>query len=98
MAFRDDVLTLAGVEDSPAVQLEIDAALDWANEKCKTEYTESDAPAGFKKAIAVLVQSSEQSPNVTSESVAGELSVSYSEDSTATAKQYLRPYMKARFL
>ncbi|NGP45973.1 hypothetical protein G4V62_13825 [Bacillaceae bacterium SIJ1] len=95
--FYQDILTLAGVEDSPVYRLEVDAALEYANQYCKTNYTKEDAPAGFKKGIAVLVASAEQMPNVASESVAGELSVSYDTNTTATASHYLKPYVRVVF-
>ena len=94
----EDIFTLAGVEDTPANRLEADAALDYANHYCKTSFTIEDAPTGFKKAIAVLLQSAEQTPNVQSESVAGEMSVTYSNEANATAKSYLKPFRRAVFL
>lgn len=96
--FYEQILKMAGLEDTPDNRLEVDAALDYANHYCKTSFTLEDAPAGFKKAIAVLLQSAEQTPNVQSESVAGEMSVTYSNEANATAKSYLKPYRRAVFL
>lgn len=97
MDFYEQILQMAGVEDTPANRLEIDAALDYANHYCNTNFTKGDAPNGFKKAIAVLVKSAEQTPNVKSESVAGELSVTYNDEITSAAQSYLKPYRRAVF-
>ena len=97
MSFKEDVLTLAGLEDNVTNNLEVDVAFEWANAYTKQEYLQEDAPTGYTKAVVALVLSASQSPNVTSESVGGELSVSYSDDATKAAKDYLKPYVRAVF-
>lgn len=91
------ILELAELEDTDMNRLEIDAALDYANTYCKTSYPLTELPAGFKKAITILLRSMDQPLNINSESIGGEMSVKYREDLTSTAKEYLDAYRRIVF-
>lgn len=96
--FYQTVLQLAGLEDTPGNRLEVDVAFDYANQYCRAKYTMEDAPMGFRKGVAVLVQSKDQPINVQRESVAGEMDVTYDTNITAAAARYLDPYRRVVFL
>lgn len=95
--FYQTVLQLAGLEDNEKNRLEVDSAFEWANNYCKRNFSKEDAPLGFLKGVAVLAASGDQTPNVVSENVAGELSVTYSDEANTTAKSYLKPYRRVVF-
>lgn len=95
--FYQTVLKLAGLEDNEKNRLEVDSAFEWANNYCKRKFSYEDAPLGFLKGVAVLAASGDQTPNVVSESVAGELSVTYNSEATKAAVSYLNAYRRVVF-
>lgn len=97
MDFYQRVLTLADMEDTPENRLKVDAAFEWANMYCRRNFTYDDAPFGFLQGVAVLAKSAKNPPNVTSETIVGGMSVTYSDDATSAAKSHLKPYRKVVF-
>ncbi|MBM7634073.1 hypothetical protein [Geomicrobium sediminis] len=91
-----DVLTLAEMEDNTKHRLEVDSAFEYVEAKCRRSFAEH-VPSAVKKAMSLLVISNDQTPNVRSESVGGELSITYSESVTDAADAYLKPFIRARF-
>ena len=91
-----DVLALVEKENTAKNRMEVDAALEYVEARCRRSFTEH-VPSAVKKAMSLLVISIDQTPNVRSESVGGELSVTYSESVTDAADAYLKPFIKARF-
>lgn len=97
MDFYQRILTLADMEDTPENRLKVDAAFEWANMYCRRNFTHDDAPFGFLQGVAVLAKSAKNPPNVTSETIVGGMSVTYSDDATSAAKSHLKPYRKVVF-
>ena len=90
-------------DDDEVLEFKLQAGISYAQWYCRDEFIdddgELDVPPAVKMGIAILVEGFNQTPNVSSESVAGELSVSYfSPDATMTANAYFKPFRRAVFL
>ncbi|GAK01503.1 phage head-tail connector protein [Geomicrobium sp. JCM 19055] len=78
---HEEIKLLVGFEEDPSLQIKIESAIDYAINYCNNDFRDGDnrlsLPPAVKLGVAKLVESFEQTANVSSESVGGELSVSF---------------------
>lgn len=98
---RERIDELLNPENDTETSFHIDAAIEHVQVKTNqdfTEYGELDLPSDLVKAVKILVESADNPTNVQSESVGGELSVSYfSADATESVIGYWKPYRRLRW-
>lgn len=96
---RDKIDKLLNPDNDTETDFNIDAAIEHIKSKTHREFqdrnNELDLPVDLVQAVKLLVESASSSDNVASESVGGELSVTYFDRKTTDAViEYWRPYRK----
>lgn len=98
---RERIDELLNPEDDIETTFHIDAAIEHIKTKTNQDFEKDgvmDLPSDLVKAVKLLVESADNPTNVSSESVGGELSVSYfSADATESVVGYWKPYRKLRW-
>lgn len=95
---RDKISELLNPNEDAEVEFHIEAAIEHIKSKTHQSFEvdgELDLPFDLVQAVKFLVDSISESGNVASESVGGELSVTYFDhDIQKKASEYWRPYRK----
>lgn len=98
---RERIDELLNPENDIETTFHIDAAIEHIKTKTNQDFEKDgvmDLPSDLVKAVKLLVESADNPTNVSSESVGGELSVSYfSADATESVVGYWKPYRKLRW-
>lgn len=96
---RERIDQLLNPDDDLETAFNIEAAIEHiqskTNRKFESDDGELDLPADLVQAIKLLVESTGAGNNVASESVGGELSVTYFDrETTDSVVEYWRPYRR----
>lgn len=98
---RERIDELLNPDNDIETTFHIDAAIEHIKTKTNQDFEKDgvmDLPSDLVKAVKLLVESADNPTNVASESVGGELSVSYfSADATESVVGYWKPYRKLRW-
>lgn len=95
---REEIELLLNAAGDPEIDFHIKAAIEHIQSKTNRRFEVGgvlDLPTDLVQAVRLLVESQDESSNLASESVGGELSVTYfNRDAIEASEKYWMPYRK----